>query len=370
MTRYTADPSFRHDKFDRVGVLLTNLGTPDAPTTGAVRRYLAEFLWDPRIVELPRPLWWLILHGFILRVRPARSARAYQAIWAQRGSPLLLNSQRQALSVGIELEKRFAGPVSVSTAMRYGNPSIAEALRSLREKNLTRLLVLPLFPQYSGSTTGSTFDAVSKELQTWRRVPELRFVAGYHDDPGYVDAIVHSVRRHWHEKGRGERLLLSFHGLPKRFLLAGDPYHCQCHKTARLVAESLGLSRADWEIGFQSRFGREEWLKPYTDDLLRGWAAYGVKRVDVVCPGFSADCLETLEEVAIGYRELFLEAGGESLDYIPALNASAQHIGFLVSLIERQAQGWPEMSLERDMDALKSAYEVSAQRAISLGAER
>ncbi len=372
MPRYSADPGFRHDEQERLGVLMTNLGTPDEPTTSSVRRYLAEFLWDPRIVEVPRPLWWLILHGVILRFRPSRSAKAYQTIWKERGSPLLLNTHRQALALGIELEKRFAGPVAVTAAMRYGNPSIAEGLRTLRKKNVTRLLVLPLFPQYSATTTASVFDAVASELMTWRRIPELRIVNQYHDHPGYIRIIANSVRRYWHARNdeRGERLLFSFHGLPKRYLLAGDPYHCQCHKTARLVAEELGLLPGQWAIGFQSRFGREEWLKPYTDDILRDWAANGVRKADVICPGFPADCLETLEEVAIGYDELFREAGGEKLSYIPSLNASGDHIRFLRDVVREHTQGWPESGEERDHDALAATAAASRDRAVALGAER
>jgi ferrochelatase len=284
--------SFSHDQPARAGILLANLGTPDAPTPGAVRRYLAEFLWDPRVVELPRPLWWLILHGIILRVRPARSARKYQKIWTADGSPLLAISQRQATAVAATLAERYPGPIQVAVGMRYGNPSIATALAELRAAGVRRLLILPLYPQYSAATVASTFDAVAAELRAWRWLPELRFITQYHDDPGYLDALTAHLRAARADQP-GERLLFSFHGLPKRNLLAGDPYYCQCHKTARLVAERLDLQPGQWAVAFQSRFGRAESLQPYANMLLADWAKAGVKSVDVACPGFAADCLET-----------------------------------------------------------------------------
>ncbi|MCA1798351.1 MAG: ferrochelatase [Xanthomonadaceae bacterium] len=340
MPRFRGMPAYEHGTPALTGVLLCNLGTPDAPTASAVRRYLAEFLWDPRVVEVPRPLWWLILHGFILRTRPGEVAHKYEQIWDDAGSPLRVISDAQATALQQAFEASFPGAVRVAYAMRYGKPSIPKAMREMADAGVQRLLVLPAYPQYSGSTTASTFDAVARELMTWRWLPELRFVRNYHDQPGYIAALAASVREHWSRYGRRDRLLMSFHGVPKRYLTNGDPYHCECLKTARLLAEALGLSEGEWYAAFQSRFGREEWLKPYTDVTLREWAKGGLKGVDVICPGFSADCLETLEEIAIQNRQLFLDHGGEELSYIPALNARPDHIAFLHELAAEHMSGW------------------------------
>lgn len=360
-------PAFSHDQPDCAGILLTNLGTPDAPTAAAVRRYLAEFLWDPRVVEIPRPLWWLILHGIILRVRPARSAHKYQITWTSEGSPLLAISRRQAAAVAKTLAKRYPGPIRVAVGMRYGNPSIPSALAELRAAGARRLLVLPLYPQYSATTTASTFDAVAAELRRWRWLPELRLIAHYHDDPGYLDALAASIRAARGDQP-GERLLFSFHGLPERNLLAGDPYHCECHKTARLVAERLNLPADQWAVAFQSRFGRAEWLKPYTSVLLADWARAGVKSVDVVCPGFAADCLETLEEIALENRQVFLDAGGVRYRYLPALNDAPIHIKALADLIGRHAAGWPEFAADYDPVAVAAERAIRRERALAQGA--
>ncbi len=341
MSRNSEHPEHAQRKAP-VGVLLVNLGTPDAPTASATRRYLAEFLSDPRVVEAPRWLWRLVLHGVILRIRPARSARLYRSIWTEEGSPLLVIARRQQKGIARRLKDRSGDRVHVELAMRYGNPSVSRGLHALKEAGCTRILVLPLYPQYSATTTGSTFDAVAAELMRWRRVPALRFVDGYHDEPGYIEALAASVRAHWRSQGRGERLLMSFHGIPERYFRDGDPYPCLCRKTGRLLAEALGLAEQEWAVSFQSRFGRERWVEPYTDDTLRAWAEEGVRRVDVVCPGFSADCLETLEEIAIQNRDLFLEAGGEALNYIPALNDAPEHLDFLAGRIERELTGWLE----------------------------
>ncbi len=322
------------------GILITNLGTPDAPTTPALRRYLAEFLGDPRVVEMPRWLWWPILHGLILRLRPPRAARAYRRVWTDEGSPLLHISRRQAAALQALLARQGETPVRVVLGMRYGNPSIAAALEELRQANVTRLLVLPLYPQYSGSTSGSTFDAVSDVLRGWRRVPALRFIDDYHDFAPWITALANSIRRHWSEHGEGERLMFSFHGLPERYHRKGDPYADQCRVSARLVAAELGLPEERWALCFQSRFGREEWLKPYTDVTLRQWAKDGVRRVDLICPGFSADCLETLEEINMENREVFLAHGGEQFHYIPALNDHPSHIEALATLLRREGAEW------------------------------
>lgn len=360
--------TFIHDQVPCSGILLTNLGTPDAPTSKALRRYLKEFLWDPRVVELPRPLWWAILHGLILPFRPTRSARKYQTIWTEAGSPLLSIARQQAQALTKRLDDLCPGPVKVALGMRYGNPSIAAALHELRSAGIQRLLVFPLFPHYSAATTASTFDAVAAVLKTWRWLPELRMMTHYHDDTSYISAIAGSIREVWDRQGVPQRLLFSFHGLPKRNLLAGDPYHCECHKTARLVAEQLQLDPEDWATSFQSRFGRAEWLKPYTSELLLDWAKSGVKRVDVVCPGFSADCLETLEEIDCENREIFLKAGGEVFRYIPALNASDRHIEVLLKLIRVHTQGWPEFANDFDIKRVTEERRATQQRAEKLGA--
>lgn len=368
MARYLGNQDYDHATEDRLGVLLINLGTPDEPSTSAVRRYLAEFLWDPRVIEIPRPIWWLILHGVILRIRPRQSAEAYREVWTEEGSPLLVWSQKQRKQLEKMLSASLPTKVPVALGMRYGNPSVESALEELRAANVRRLLILPLYPQYSATTTASAFDAVTDALTRWRWLPEIRWVNQYHDEAGYIGALSASVRESWASKGRGEHLLMSFHGLPKRYLLAGDPYHCQCQKTARLLADSLFLKEGEWSIAFQSRVGREEWLKPYTEEHLQEMAARGVKRVDVVCPGFSVDCLETLEEIAMRYAESFTEAGGETLNYIPALNARSDHISFLTQLAIRHVQGWAETLPSWDADARREELVESARRAKSGGA--
>jgi len=308
------------------GILLVNLGTPDAPTAKALRRYLAEFLWDRRVTELPRWFWWLALHGMILRIRPARSARLYEKVWTENGSPLLSISKQQAQA----LQKSLGEEFKVVLAMRYGNPSIASSLEELR--NVERIIVLPLYPQYSGTTTGSSFDAVADVLKTWRIVPDLRFIANYHDNSAYINALIAQIKSYWNQHGVAEKLLFSFHGIPQRFVIAGDPYADQCHKTAKLIA--LGLEIENWEVVFQSRFGREKWLEPYADHKLITLAKDGIKRVDVVCPGFAADCLETLDEINRENRDIFLKAGGEEFHYIPALNYNDEHIEALVEILK------------------------------------
>ncbi len=370
MSRYTGEADFSHGRVPALGVLLTNLGTPAAPTTAAVRRYLGEFLSDPRVVERPRWLWRLILHGIVLRVRPARSARLYRKIWTPGGPPLLRITERQAEGLEARLRARLPGPVRVVPAMRYGRPSIREGLEALRAANARRIVVLPLYPQHSAATSGSTFDAVTEVLRGWRWIPELRLIGHYHDAPEYLEALAGSIREHWETAGRPDRLLFSFHGIPRRYFLAGDPYHCHCQKTARQVAERLALDPGDWALAFQSRFGPEEWLRPYTDATLESWGRAGVRRVDVVCPGFAADCLETLEEIAGQNRELFLSAGGERFDYIPALNVRDEHIEALTALVLRHVQGWPEAEASWEEARVRREAEASRERALSMGAPR
>ncbi|HEX7915141.1 ferrochelatase [Rudaea sp.] len=325
----------------KTAVLLVNLGTPDAPTTSAVRRYLAEFLSDRRVIEMPRWLWWPILHGVILRVRPARSAHAYASIWTEQGSPLLVHSRE----LTAKLRNAFVPDgVRVELAMRYGNPSVRETIARLHAEGARRLLVLPLYPQYAAASTGSAFDAATRALQAQRWPLELRFVNDYHDDTRYIDALAASVRTYRQQNGSAQKLLLSFHGLPQRCIEAGDPYLDQCRATTALLRAKLGLNKDECALGFQSRVGREVWIKPYTEELLDRWPGEDVRRIQVLCPGFAVDCLETLEEIAIRDRARFIAAGGESLDYIPALNAGQAHVETLAALIRRHLRGWTEES--------------------------
>jgi ferrochelatase len=369
MPQFDSLPAYEHGTPESLGVLLVNLGTPDNPTPGAVRRYLAEFLWDPRVVEVPRPIWWLILHGYILRTRPARSAEAYEKIWTDQGSPLLLHSRDIAEGVQRNLSARLSGAVNVEIGMSYGQPSIESALNKLHAACVRRIVVLPLYPQYSNTTTGTVFAAVTRQLAMRRWVPELRFVNHYHDSAGYIAALAASIRDFWDVNGRGERLLMSFHGVPKRTLLSGDPYHCQCQKTARLLAEMLELGDDEWQVSFQSRVGREEWLRPYTDETLEKWGQERAGLIDVVCPGFSADCLETLEEIALQNAKLFRASGGGDLRYISALNARDDHITFLSRTIEKNVAGWPEADPDWSMSEASLQLEKSLQRARDMGSE-
>ncbi|MCU7844533.1 MAG: ferrochelatase [Candidatus Thiodiazotropha sp. (ex Monitilora ramsayi)] len=325
-----------------LGVLLVNLGTPDEATTSAVRRYLAEFLSDPRIVAIPRILWMIILHGIVLRVRPKKSATAYRSIWTEEGSPLLVISRKQQAALEESVTHRLGGKVSFTLGMRYGNPSIPAALAQLRERNVQRLLILPLYPQYSATTTASIFDAVTNELQRWRWIPETRFIHRYYHEPGYISALSESIREFREREGTADKLLFSFHGIPKDYHESGDPYPDQCHATAQDVVDSLGLEDHQWQVSFQSRFGAQEWMKPYTDETLKQWGAEGVESVQVICPAFSGDCLETLEEIAVENRGYYLEAGGKSYAYIPALNDRPEHIAMLSDLILKHVSGWPE----------------------------
>ncbi len=340
MSDYLGTPQIDHHRHERLGILVANLGTPAAPTTPAVRRYLKQFLSDPRVIEYPRWLWWLILNGVILNVRPRRSAHAYQQIWTPEGSPLLRNTQALAGKLHTQLRQHLHDEVALVVGMTYGEPSIAQALEQLRAAQVQRLIVLPLYPQYSGSTTGSVFDAVTRQLSQWRWVPELRFINHYHDDAAYIASLSDRIRRHWQQHGQ-HHLLFSFHGLPKRYLTNGDPYFCHCHKTARLTADTLGLNPGDWSVSFQSRVGREEWLRPYTEEHMKTLITQGVRKLSVTCPAFAVDCLETLEEIALRNREDFLHAGGEAFDYIPALNDDDLHVQALAQLTLRHAQGWP-----------------------------
>ena len=364
--KFQPEPALHHGTPQASAVLLVNLGTPDEPTPAAVRRYLREFLSDPRIVEIPRLLWWLILHGVILRVRPAKSAAKYASIWTPAGSPLAVWTTRlTTLLQGYLGERGHRPPVMlVRHAMRYGQPSVASVLDELKAANATRILVLPLYPQYAAATTASVNDAVMAWMLVQRRQPELRFINHYHDDAGYIEALVQRVRSHWTIHGRGERLVLSFHGVPERSLHLGDPYHCECHVTARLLGERLGLAKGELTVTFQSRFGKAKWLTPYTEPTLVALAVQGVKRVDVMCPGFVTDCLETLEEIDQEARAAYLAAGGESFNYIPCLNDQHEWIAALAAIAQRHLQGWPTATVA-------DQQELAAQRAraLALGAK-
>ena len=346
MSSFRPEPPFAHDRAPKIGVLLVNLGTPDAATPAAVRRYLAEFLSDPQVVEIPRVAWMPLLHAVVLRVRPARSAAKYAAIWTNDGSPLLVHSVKQKVLLSGYLGQRMkkeglpSDLCVVELGMRYGQPSIAAALDKLRAAHCEKILVLPLYPQYAASTTASTLDAVAAYLGASRRVPALRFVDTFHDDRGYIHALAASVTGYWEKHGRPERLVLSFHGVPRRSLTAGDPYHCYCQVTARLLAEEIGLEKNQWVTSFQSRFGRGEWLKPYTFETLAALGQDGARRVDVFCPGFVADCLETLEEIGIEGRRVFQKAGGAELHVIPCLNEQPAWMAALTDLAFRHLCSW------------------------------
>ncbi|GAB3274492.1 ferrochelatase [Parahaliea aestuarii] len=323
-----------------VGILITNLGTPDAPTRGALRRYLKEFLWDPRVVEAPRWLWWLVLNGIILNVRPSRSAAAYRKIWTEDGSPLLFHTRDQAHHLQAAMSANHGDSVLVEFAMRYGNPSIDAGIESLWQRGARRFLVLPLYPQYSGPASASTFDAIGAAFRQRRWVPPLRFVSDYHDHPAYISALANSVRQHWQSHPKAQRLLLSYHGEPQRYVDRGDPYYQQCRRSSELLAQALALGADEWSFCFQSRFGREPWLQPYADETLKALPAEGVTSVQVICPGFSADCLETIEEIGMENRDTFMDAGGERYEYIPCLNAGDRHIAALRQIVEENLAGW------------------------------
>jgi ferrochelatase len=336
---FSKEPPYAHGQAAKTAVLFCNLGTPDAPTPKAVRRYLAEFLSDHRVVEIPRLLWMLILHGIILRFRPAKSAAKYASVWTAEGSPLKIWTEKQAAFLQSRLTQ-LGHRVVVRWAMRYGSTSIASQLDALKADGVTRVLVLPAYPQYSATTTASVFDAVYKWAQKTRSIPELRFVNHYHDDAKYIAALSSSVSSYWQAHGQPDKLVMSFHGVPERTLHLGDIYHCECFKTARLLAQSLGLSKDQYQVTFQSRLGRAKWLEPYTEPTLIAMGKAGVGRVDVICPGFTSDCLETLEEINMEAREAFLHAGGKAFHYIACLNDSPIAIDALASVATQHLGGW------------------------------
>lgn len=370
--QYTSASGFEHGRVPAVGVLLANLGTPEAPTAEALRPYLRQFLSDPRVIELPPWKWRPILEAFVLTRRPKASAALYRKVWTPEGSPLLVISERQRRAVATELGRRLGTPLHVALGMRYGRPSIAAALRDLRDRGCRRLLFLPLYPQYSATSTGSTFDALADELKAWRRVPDVRTIHGYHAEPGYVAALAASIEDFWAAGGgrRPAKLLFSYHGIPQRYFLAGDPYHCFCHQTSRLVAERLRLPDDAWQVAFQSRFGREEWLQPYTDETIRAMARAGLPSLDVVSPAFAADCLETLEELDGLNREFWEHAGGpaDGYRYVPCLNDRPDHVRMLADLLERNLQGWVEPPGAWNEAAAREEAEAARRRAEAMAA--
>jgi ferrochelatase len=363
MARYAPEPPFSHGSAPKTGVLLINLGTPDAPTVAAVRRYLREFLTDPRVVEIWRPLWWLILNLFILPTRSRQSAQRYAQIWMSDGSPLKVHTERQARLLRGYLGERIKVPLVVDYAMRYGKPSVAAVLTGLKQLGCDRILVLPLYPQYAASTTAAAFDAVGAAYASMRNQPALRSVRHIHDHPGYVAALAQNITDYWMKHGRPDQLVMSFHGVPRYTLDKGDPYHCECHKTARLLAEALKLAPDKFLVAFQSRFGRAEWLKPYTAEVLKEFGKQKLGRVDVVCPGFVSDCLETLEEIAIEGKTIFLNAGGGDYHYIPCLNERDDWIHTLADIVAKNLLGWVAA------DPSAEELERSRERALALGAK-
>ena len=357
------EPPFSHGTEARIGVLLINLGTPEAPTPAAVRAYLKEFLSDPRVVEIPRVVWWPVLHLFVLATRPKASAERYAQVWMSEGSPLKVHAERQAkLLRGYVGERARQLPLVVDYAMRYGSPSIPAKIREMKGHHCDRILLVPLYPQYSASTTATAFDAAFQCLEEMRDLPAIRTVRHFHDHPGYIAALAQNVRDYWMRSQRPDVLLMSFHGVPRATLDKGDPYHCECQKTGRLLAEALSLRPEQHRITFQSRFGRAQWLKPYTAEVLEELGRQKVGRVDVICPGFVSDCLETLEEIGIEGKAAFLKAGGREFHPIPCLNERDDWIRALGDIVVNNLVGW-------DVRTSHEELEMSRLRALSMGAK-
>lgn len=360
---YQTEPAYTHGTPEQTGILLVNLGTPDAPTAAAVRPYLKEFLSDPRVVEIPKAIWWLILNGIILNVRPKKSAAKYATVWMKEGSPLRVYTEKQATLLQGYLGERTHTPFVVDYAMSYGNPSIASVMQKLKAQNCTRILVVPMYPQYAASSTATVFDRVFAAVQEMRNTPAIRTIKHFHDDAGYIKALAANINHYWMKNGRPEKLLMSFHGVPQYTLDKGDPYHCECHKTGRLLAKELGLQKDQYVVSFQSRFGKAEWIKPYTTATLLELGKAHTKRVDVVCPGFTADCLETLEEIAQEGKEDFQHAGGGEYHYIPCLNDNDAWIHALTDLVMNNLQGWL-------IEPNAAELEQSRLRAQAMGAQQ
>ena len=334
------EPAFRHDYTPKTGILLINLGTPDAPTGKALRPYLKQFLSDQRVIEIPKAIWWFILNGIILNIRPKKSAEKYASIWTSEGSPLLVHTRAQTRLLAKQLTEDGLENLVVDYAMRYGNPSTDSVLQKMREQGVEQLLIVPLYPQYAGSSAATAIDEAFRSLMQMRNMPAVRTVKHFHDYPPYIEALAKQVETHWQQHGQGDKLLMSFHGVPRFTLDKGDPYHCECLKTGRLLAERLGLDKSRYIVAFQSRFGKAEWIKPYTIDKLKELGKSGTARLDVICPGFVGDCLETLEEIAMEGKEIFLTHGGGEYRYIPCLNEQPEWINALSSLVKSQLGGW------------------------------
>ena len=339
MAKFIGNPDFKHGTKLKIGILLSNLGTPDKPQRKELRVYLKEFLSDPRVIETPKLIWQIILNGIILNTRPQKSAKNYQKVWTDEGSPLLVILNKQK-NLAQDLLKKENLELEFAIGMRYGNPSIEKGLEELREKHCNKIIILPMYPHYCAATTGSTFDAVTNTMQKWRWVPSLRFISTYHDHPNYIKALANSIQKHWDEHGKPDKILFSYHGIPKKYFTKGDPYHCLCSKTTRLVREEMGLSEEFVMTTFQSRFGPEEWLQPYTDKTVEKLAKDKVEHLQIIAPGFSADCLETIEELDGENREIFEEHGGKKFSYIPCLNDQPDHINLIGALIKNELQGW------------------------------
>jgi len=350
MSYYNQEPSYKHGDPPKIGIILANLGTPEEPKTAAVRKYLGQFLMDRRVVEIPRFIWCWILHFIILVFRPASSAKKYAQIWTAKGSPLLVNAKAQSKLLKKYLVRNCKQPVEVSLGMSYGQPSMQKAFNELREKNCTKILLLPLYPQYAASSSASAMDSLWRLLLKTRNVPEIRTIRHYHDHPAYINALKVSVLNYWKKNGKPSKLIMSFHGIPKKSLYQGDPYHCECHKTGRLLAESLNLKDTDYQICFQSRFGKAEWLKPYFAEIIAGLGKQKIENIHVICPGFSSDCLETLEEINMEGKDIFTSNGGRGYKYIPALNTEPLWIKAMAEISTSNLQGWldPKWSLSKE----------------------
>jgi len=369
MTYYNPEPPYLHGDQLKVGILLANLGTPDAATGAALRPYLKQFLSDRRVVEIPRAIWWLILNGVILNVRPKKSAEKYAQVWTPEGSPLLAHAQKQTQLLCGFLAQKIKSPFAIELGMSYGNPSMESAIDKLKAQHCDRILVFPLYPQYAASSTASVMDAVFRVLLKTRNQPAIRSIRSYHDHPAYILALAESVQKHWQiNGGKPSKLVMSFHGVPKVHLTSGDPYHCQCHKTARLLAEALGLGKDEFVVAFQSRFGKQEWLKPYLAATLADLGKAKTKRIDVICPGFSSDCLETLEEIAMEGKHIFQSNGGGEYNYIPALNENDAWIHAMTEIALENLQGW--VSPDWDTAQAKKDAEMTKLRAQALGAKQ
>ena len=368
MAYYNPEPLYQHGDQAKVGILLANLGTPDEPTAKALRSYLAQFLMDRRVIEIPRFIWCWILYCIILVIRPKKSAEKYAKIWLKEGSPLLVHAKKQTQLLRGYLGQKINSPFVVELGMSYGNPSMQSAIESLKAQHCSKILVFPLYPQYAASSTAAALDSVWKSLLKMRNVPAIRTIRNYHDHPAYIGALASSIREYWKINGKPNILVMSFHGVPKFHLLKGDPYHCECHKTARLLAETLELKKDDYTVAFQSRFGRQEWLTPYLASTLDRLGKANTKRVDVVCPGFSSDCLETLEEIALEGKEIFTHAGGGEYHYIPALNENEPWIHAMTAIALENLQGW--ISTDWDKDQARKDAEMTKLRAQAMGAKQ